>query len=280
MRIVLAAALTALILAGCGGGPSTGEGGSQQAHVDALMEASGLNRQLAQIPDRMRTQFLQQKGALPEKAQERAAEILGNAFEAQSLHKLAREEIGVNYNAAHAVAVLDFLNTPLGKKVTEMEVHHGTPAGQEEYVKFKDMLSTNKPSEARMNLVGEFNEAARLSEQGLEMVISMVMAMISGMAEFAPREKQPSEEQIKAVEDRLRKQFTTMIIAETMTSLLHTYKELPDAEFKQMIDFYKTDAGKWFTGVVFGAFQRAMTGAGLQFSREMQTLAREVARPT
>lgn len=246
----------------------------------ALLDRSGASQQIAQIPKIMAAQMAAEQGALPSEQREAVQQALLEAFNGEGLLASVQAEMAARYQEEHAVIVLQWLDSPLGKRFTELEVAGSTTDSVEQMRAYVEGWAANPPPKPRTNLMLRLDEAARITEAGIERYLASMGAIMGGMTELAPPDKRASPDELKRMLDTLRNQIEQPYLNQTIVALMWIYRPVSDEDVERYIEFYESAAGQWYNGAMAAALQRAMIDAGARFSLKLRALGEQSRRQT
>lgn len=248
--------------------------------IGDLMIKSGLQRQVEQIPEVIKIQSeqrMRQEATMSAAERYNIRTAFKEAFDTQMILKYVREDLTISLNEKDIMAALEWLNSPLGQKITAMEEQSSSGKAFEEMQQFAMNLSANPPDPQRMALIEQLDEAAHLTESSIDMKIGVVLAMSEAMACASDCSKFSASD-LKNKMDSIRPQMTEASRQETMIFSLYGYQGLTGEELEQYINFYKTPAGTNYMKVVSAALTHALSKASSiagdklgQFVKEQKT---------
>lgn len=129
-----------------------------------LMVKSGLDNQIQQVPLLVQAgmaQAQQEAGGLPEDLLKEWNSITASAFDPAILREGVLKQIKAELGVADMKAVLDWLDSPAGRKITQMEESASTP---EAYAEMRAMA--DKPQDPRLS--GRMERLQRLDPRSTQ----------------------------------------------------------------------------------------------------------------
>lgn len=236
-------------------------------NLDVLMERSGINGQIGQISEHIDAGLQQGGDSLPADALQTLGDIMRQQFAADKLKQSIRAQLQQNLSDKDIRAVLAWLETPLGKKITAQEIAASSVQAHQDVQDTIDKLLSDSD---RFALIRQLDAATGASQATLAMTLNMQKAMMYGMMSAAPGSvsEQQVQQMIQAIEPQLRSQMELMVVA----SMTYTYRELSDDEINQYIAFASSQAGKNYHQAFTEALSAAMAEAGDAVGREIVKL--------
>jgi Uncharacterized protein conserved in bacteria (DUF2059) len=232
---------------------------SDAGSVKMLMVKSGINKQLEQIAPLVQTGMTQQNQESKTLSPEELNKLRGmaaRAFDAMALKDTVQKHIRANLSETEIQAVLTWLRSPLGEKITKLEEAASTPAAYTAMKEMGDKLSANS---GRVELVKRLDMAVKATEIGVAVALNTQTALIAALTSGRDPEKRPTMENIEKYVAKNKGQIQIVIEQATHLSLLYTYRSLSDAEIAKYIDFAMSASGKKYHSVTAEGVTIAMT---------------------
>jgi hypothetical protein len=236
-----------------------------ESQLGELMDASGLTRQLAQIqPGMLRAiESTIAEERLDEEAAARLRKAVKSAYSSEALTETVRAEVANRLAAADIDAVLVFLHSEIGKRITQIEENAGEAA--EEAKRDRDaadlLASLPAPRVALMNRMATATDSA---ESGARMMILTTVAMAQGVAYATPGSNRAEIEALKQQLESRRAELVQQSLDDALESMAHTYRSLSDADFEVYVKFAETAAGRRYHDATGQALEVAMGAAALR----------------
>jgi hypothetical protein len=234
------------------------------AMVQELFSKSGLEKQLNNLPLSIQAAFDQAEQqdrylrSLPKRVTEIIKTQARESFRPKNLKPIIFGELSSKLNSNDIRKVLAWLNTPLGKKCTRLEEAASTPEAYAAMQEYTDSLKKTPPTAERLDALKKFDSATRITETSIDSVMSMQVAVAFAITATLPKEQQMSLERIAAEIEKNRSEIEPDIAAQTLVSLLFTYKSLTEAELSEYTAFVSSPAGVKYHDVTSGALKKAI----------------------
>jgi len=191
---------------------------SKEALARELYELSGLEKQVAQLGELSvagLNEAYEQEG-LPERFYEY---LLPLARDAYNVHKIRRDllqRIEKNLDITCIEAVLIWLQSPQGRKITIAEEAASTPEGIQRMQAFAAQLQTNPTSLRRLQLVKRLDKANNSTELMIDMATITVHGVIKELNAILPSAQRVDyytlEQQMNAQRSQMRRSFQNVCI--------------------------------------------------------------------
>ncbi len=248
---------------------STGLCFAEQAKADPqlvrmLMQKSGLSKQIEQITSSMEAGIIEsEKESGNKMSQEELSELLriaSEAFNAEILKDTVERHIRENLPEKDIRSVLQWLDSPLGKKIVKLEEESASP---EAYSAIKKLSKAPIQKSERTALLSKLDDAVKATDIGVSITINLQVAFILAVSSDLPAEQRPS---IEAVINEIHKgkpQLRETIERETIAGFLYTYRSLNDDEIRKYIAFAESDYGRKYHAVSAAGLNNALMQAGV-----------------
>jgi hypothetical protein len=247
-----------------------GEGKADQELVRTLMQKSGLNKQIDQIPLMMQAGIAQADQNQPSRKMtpEEMSDLnrmVAEAFDAKAMNASVQKHIRSNLAKNDIRAALAWLSSPLGEKITRLEEDASTPAAYTEMQAMADTLTKNTARAAQLK---KLDTAVKATESGVRVALNIQMSLLTAMSSVLPKDKRPSAGEIKDQVNKNGAQMRSTAEQETLLSFLYAYRTLTDAEIDQYIAFAESKSGKKY----HAATSKGVSDAMVQASRTLGSM--------
>jgi hypothetical protein len=244
-----------------------GEGKADQELVRTLMQKSGLNKQIEQIPLMMQAGMAQAEQNEPsrkltQKEMDELNSMVAEAFDAKAMNASVQKHIQSNLAKNDIRAALAWLSSPLGEKITRLEEDASTPAA---YTEMQAMADTLLKNTARAAQLRKLDGAVKATESGVRVALNIQISLLTAMSSVLPKDKRPSADEIKGQVNKNSEQVRSMVEQDTLLSFLYTYRTLTDAEIDQYIAFAESNSGRKY----HAATSKGVSDAVVQASRTL-----------
>ena len=216
-----------------------------------MMRLSGLDGQVDLLAAMVRAEFARWRQVSRHAAA--AAVVVEQTLGADALRRRMRAALAREMEPERAQAVLDWLRSPLSRRIVALE-HAAAATGRAEHVAFVDRLPGAPPAPARIALALRLERAAEVTSGSALVWARAASALRRTLTPFMPP-RMPARDAgewspIQAIDDGAR--------LRVMTSLLFTYRDLSDADLARYVGMLESPAGRWFTRATRRAFVEAL----------------------
>ena len=235
------------------------------ALVNQVIERSGLTKMISQFPVLLKEGI--QQGAEQSGAQGSANnqkmfmqinQIIDQAFVVSQSIEGIRAEFSTQLTEQELLHVLEWLNSPLGVKITQMEIDvMSSDAYNDMQSQLLSLQEKHRGSE-RERLFQDFDKATNATEASLETAIAIQLTLASAMSAASNNPQMPSYEELKKSVEANRFMMRGVIGQQVYANYLYTYRKLTDDELKAYVDFALTPEGNHYSLVVNEAVKNAL----------------------
>jgi len=242
---------------------------AQTSGVDELIIKSGIQRQVEQVPEVIKAQFEErfrqdQKMSAADRANLRNA--AQESFDPTLMLKTVKAGISEGLTEQDISAILSWLNSPLGMKITKLEEEASSGEAYRAMVKFAQDMP--EPQQNRLALIERMDNSAQLTEYTVQIKMDVALTMSEAIACATECNNFSREEVLKQLE-RVRPQIEQTSRQETAIHVLYSYQTLTDQELEEYIKFYETKVGQKYTKVFTTALSRAIKDASKTMGEKM-----------
>jgi hypothetical protein len=230
-----------------------------------LYKKSGLSQQVEQLPALVKVGFDQAQEkenregqSLPKAAYETITMAITGSFDPQLISRYLTRRIHDELTENEIREVLQWLDSPLGKKITSLEVASSTPEAYKEMQVALKSSQGSQSSPKRHSLIDGINQATKAVESSTNLAINMQIAVTAALVSALPSPHSPTMADIREVVERNRPHIEKEISGEVFQNALYTYRELTDAELEKYLAFIKSDVGVRYHEVVTKGLNDAM----------------------
>ena len=251
---------------------------SKEALARELYELSGLEKQVAQLSELSVAGLNEEyeQGGMPERVYEYLLPIARDTFKVHKIKRDLLQRIENNLDVTCIEAVLSWLQSPLGRKITIAEEAATTPEGIRRMQAYGAQLQSNPTSLRRFQLVKRLNKATNSTEIMIDMATITVHAVMKEINAIVPSPQRVDqytlEQQMNAQRSQMRQSFQNVCII----SYLYTYQSLSDDELEQYVEFAESDFGRHYHQTIFQEFKNIQLEAASYVGRALGKAFRDL----
>ena len=230
---------------------------SDDAPIDELMERSGLNAQIVDLPANVLTSAEDQlrRGATDV---DDIRAILRREFNPGALRTQVRVSLSENLNKADIEHTLAWLSSDLGTKITALEI---AGAADGTHADIMGQYNRLKENNARLAKIQQLQSATNATQYSVDLVIEVQRVLIDTLSPNMPESAQISAEDFAEKEAQARPRLQQRLGAMVEASYLYNYQSLTDEELQRYIDFASSDLGQRYHRALAQSLQASVIGA-------------------
>jgi hypothetical protein len=232
--------------------------------LDTLLERSGLKVQLESLSAGVRVQFLLGRGRLSGEDRLTIDRIVSERFSAAALYARIRLEFGQNLESAKLAKALEWYGSPLGKRITGLELASLVPDGGQ----IPD-FENDRPSERRLDLVRRLDAGGGASDTTVDVTMAVVRSLTRAFQPALPAVARLSRGQLERELTQVRNLTLERIRRACLLNMLTAYRDLTDQELEQYVRFVESEGGQWYMSVMNGTLLIAVDAAAEATATEL-----------
>ncbi len=237
--------------------------------LDRLYLKSGLADLVDQIPAGVQAGFAQAFGqepssSLTQQQQKIIHARIPLAYSSEDMRPGIINVLAAKLTAADVASVMEWLDSPLGRKCTALESAAAAPEALQAMQAYADELQQSPPPSERVALLGKLAQAVKAAENAVEVVINTQLAVAAGISAMLPAEQRKPLDVIRNEIERYRPQITAAMQNQTAIAFLYTYRDLNADEIQQYINFARSDVGVRYHAAASDGIQQALTAGSLK----------------
>lgn len=242
---------------------------SPDQHIVTLLELSGIQNQLDQFPVQVNgavIQAQQQQSKLSTEQLAHLSTVMSESFDPAVMGNDVKSYLQRNMTLADLTGALQWLESPLGRKITALEDAASRPEAMAEMQ--REAISLQEKSE-KVALVSRLEVAVGAIDAVVAMAENVRVAVIISMMASAPGDQRLDIDQIKAMVEQQRPALRDAYGSAISLSMLYAYRSLSAAELNQYINFAESDIGRKYHSSAIAAMNYAVTKGGEKMGRKL-----------
>lgn len=223
--------------------------------IKELLELSGGKKQIENFPAMVVSGAEQWRGKLTPQNFEKLISMIRESYNADVMYQDVAGYLMSHFDEKHCTAFLDWLRSPLSRKMSKLEEQSSSLESLREIQIFSGKLQQTPPSNQRVQLMRELDQTLGASKFAIEMIIVPSFEMYKAIEPNIPEQKRlKGESGEESYRSKLNAQLEDPIKQNILITFLYTYKSVPDNELREYVDFWKTDQGQWCNNSMYQAF--------------------------
>ena len=247
----------------------------KDAALRELLTISGTEKQLEQLPLIIEDGFTRANQTkdpsqrLPDDLMREMKSSMHDAFAVTTLKEIALSELRGSLTDGDAKELLGWFRSPLGRRIARLEEDASTPEGVAESQKYASQIQNSPSLGARLAILKELDDAAKISENSVEIAVGTEVAVSLAIASTIPEDRRPSIEDIRGQLEKDRLNLETIVRSASLASLLYTYRSLTDQELKQLLTFAVSPTGSKFSSAQFALFKKIVIEGATRWGKSI-----------
>jgi hypothetical protein len=229
--------------------------------VLALYKKSGMDSLVNQIAGLYLSGLSQHQAKLPPDLFNALQRAGRDAFEATKMREKVLEVMKSSFDPELAQAVLSWLLSPLGQKITALESIQFSAKTLQDMQAFGKQLQSNPPRQNRFKLIRRLDAATAASEKNVEVALTILVQTATAMANAGSKEKSIGVEEMRRQMDLRRPKLEENARKSTEISLIYIYQTLTDKELERYVSFSESETGTAYHKMAFEALMAALSDA-------------------
>ncbi|WP_088348239.1 MULTISPECIES: DUF2059 domain-containing protein [Rhodomicrobium] len=237
-----------------------------------LIDKSGLAATLKELPGAMQSSVgaMRQQGMQIDQKFEKAwTDAARTAFGPEQSLAIIDQGLQKLLTPEDKAALLQHYNSPLGRRISALEVKAAQPGEQAKAQAYAQTLLADPGKNAdRLALYRAIDKASGATATVTNISINIATAMTTGMASATPGPKVDTGA-IRAQIEKQRSAMSQKLAAATLASMAYTYRDLSAQDLTAYLAFLNSPAGKTLNAGVGTLLNQALALQSEDFGRQL-----------
>jgi len=241
--------------------------------VRELYVKSGMEEQFGQLPPYLQANLDQvanesaQAQKLPLSFLTAMRASIPVAFAPEKIKEAVLAELSEKLTPQDIKEILQWLDSPLGKKCTQLEEAASTPEAQAEMPQFVAHLKEVPPTPERLEALRELDSATKGTDIAVETALQTGFAVVFAVNSTLPKERQSSPDTVLLEMEKSRPAIEAEVKSLILTNHLYTYKTLTEAEIGRYTDFSKSAIGLKYSTAGIAAIRKVFLECAVKWGK-------------
>lgn len=229
--------------------------------INAIISETGFDKLLEHVPEFAQNILKQSSGALEPKVNSTMSMAFKQAFETSRVRSDVFKVINSHYDKDQANAYLNHLQSPMARKISELEGSASDPANRESFITYAQSLKQKPPRASRQALIDRLDKATRITKFGVDMQAAFFKAVFTAVNPVLDEDMRVGTEEMEKMVDEVRSSFSEAYKENTRTSYLYSFRDLSDVELEKYIELCETSEYRWGVQLLGNAMISALNQA-------------------
>lgn len=247
---------------------------NQNNDVNEILEQTGFNKLIQHIPDFAQSVLKQSSGALEPEMNSALSAAFNQAFASDAVKRDVTHTLNAHYNAEHAQGFLKQLQSPIAKKMGELESRTSDPALRSDMESFAKALSNKPAPKSRSALVARLDKANRTTDFSVDMQTAFFKAIFTAIDPVMEADMRISEDELGKMVNEVRNSLEENVAYSTKLSYLYAFRDISDEELTAYIELGESADYRWGIQLLGNAMISALNQASDRAALKMQQASR------
>jgi tetratricopeptide (TPR) repeat protein len=198
--------------------------------------------------------------------------VFRSAFSPDRLYPSVVGSFGRRFDRRHVVAVIQWLNSPPGKKMAAAGIAAYAPPAAVRSTASDESLG--KLPGPRRQIIQKLEKVLSVADINIDIVSASLVELMKGMQSQLGERSPLNASEIDALAEGVRERMREELSSQVLLFLAQACRSLSDEEIGAAIRFYASPAGRWFLETGVYSLRRAIGHASRETGERMgKTLA-------
>jgi len=230
---------------------------AEERLVHDALALSGAKKQMDYYSGIVRSSVSEVQGAMSrERTKQDLRAVVGDSFGRSRLYSSAVGFFITRFNRTHITEVIQWLKSPLGRKMANIERSGYAPDELQRSAEPADIYE--KLPEERQQVIQDLEKTLCATELNIGVISLSLFEMLKGMQSQLGERSTMSSAEIETLVENVRGVPREKLTRHVLISLTNMYRNFTDEEVRAIIRFYATPAGIWFNETSRDAIRTAI----------------------
>jgi Domain of unknown function (DUF4124)/Uncharacterized protein conserved in bacteria (DUF2059) len=228
--------------------PSASIGPRRPVHPSAseLLEFSGLKEHMKVAAVQARQNVHQSLGHLEPRDLESVEAVTAQTLDPDRIFEVIVDEFSQTMDEAKIAEVRSWYRSPLGRKLTELEVRASAEDRERQLAAFMAEWKVKPPAPERVALIQRLDAAGGATELSVDVVVGISQAIARVADPHLPPERRLRPGQLDAQARQIRLYTLEAFRQGNTVAMLYLYRDVADEDLARFVQFLETEAGAWY----------------------------------
>lgn len=227
-------------------GPLLMAQGSKQEIAETILEKSGLEMQIKQIPDIVAAQYDHEIDDLQLREASPIRDILLEEFRSEYIYRDMMNYLLANFDEDRAGELITFFDSELVTRMTAMEQQASDPAAADDMQSYLNTIESDPAARERINLMVEFDHSLDGTSFTVELLSQLYVDMIRSLQPALTSEQTLTNEQLEQYRADMYDNIYVPYRQVTVGFYLYAYRDVNTDDILRYKSFYDSPTGFWY----------------------------------
>lgn len=226
--------------------------------IDRLLVQSGVNEQIQQFPNAMafKIEQIYTLGQCDENSLTTINNAITKTINKTSMKNIVLNDVAQQLTAAELQELGNWYNSPLGKKITQLEQASSNTKAYGKMRTDGDQLLSDKK---RLALMEEIDNIIHATDWGVNVELQSTIAMLGGLAQIQHKNITANLVQFASAIDEQKALLRPQVKKSILLWYMYTYKSLTTDELTAYIEFLQKNNTQKFNTISLKSLSHAIT---------------------
>ena len=231
------------------------------SQINAIMTETGFDKLVEHIPEFAQNTLKQSSGALEPQVNSSLSKAFNQSFASATVRKDVLAVIQAHYDDKQGAAYLQRLQSPLSKKIAELERRTNEAGNRDDFAAFAQALKTKPAPARRIKQIERLDKATHITDFGVDLQAALFKAVFTAVNPVMDEEMRVGDSEMEKMVKEVRHSFSGAYKEGTQISYLYTFRSLSDQELEEYIKLCESSDYRWGVQLLGNAMISALNQA-------------------
>lgn len=234
---------------------------SKKDIAETILEKSGLEMQIRQIPDIIAAQYDHEVDDLQLRDATRIRSILIEEFRSEKIYRDMINYLLENFDEDRARELITFFNSELVTLMTDRELLASDPDAARDMQNYLNGMESDPSARERINLMVEFDHSLDGTSFTVELLSQLYVDMIRALEPALTSEQTLTVEQLEQYRADMYDNIYVPYRQVTVGFYLYAYRDVSTDDILRYKSFYDSPTGFWYNQLAKSMVRDAISNA-------------------
>ena len=246
--------------------PARADSVNRDGLIREVLALSGILEQVRNLPAQEIEGIEADRERLGAEKADQLRKAVEEAYDPEFLRTSMASFMQRSFDEQQARAALAWLRSPLGVRITHLEIEADTPEGSRRINAYGSEMLRHPPTQIRADLINRLMESSGVGEEGAEVAVAFYTGFIGAMQNVLPEEQRVSSEDLARKMAAMKQQMTKAEGEAQVFAHYYIYRNLSDEELSRYVAFAESPAGRWSHRAIHRALVATITQASARMA--------------